>query len=253
MHLIIITFFFHVCCDLRGFIFAFKFLDLLDISIDIQSKAADQLSSLHMLAVDDNGTIFCDLALLRVWLLAFSALLKLHFFYCTRNNLLNELVCLAVSHFIVVCLTVGRENHIAFLWAGSILNGVPASDSLPIFDDMMLGCSVLHMDQTSCGGDLLGIEELRLRLIIVLFLKSVEEIMSCILWTLDFFHFFPDLFNVKIHDLVLIFDVKACATVAWPLNMPWLIFSCLRSFLLLLLNIDEFYIVIGTSKVNLRN
>ena len=44
--------------------------------------------------------------------------------------------------------------------------------------------------------------------------------MCGIFGTLDLLHLLPDLFNVEVHDLILILDVKARAGIATSLDMP---------------------------------
>jgi len=66
MNLFIIRFLLKIGSNFWSFIISIKFMDLIDIRIDVQSKAADQLCSLNMLTVYDNRAIFSDFALLRI-------------------------------------------------------------------------------------------------------------------------------------------------------------------------------------------
>jgi hypothetical protein len=44
--------------------------------------------------------------------------------------------------------------------------------------------------------------------------------MCGILGTLDLLHLLPDLLNVEVHDLILVLDIEARASIATSLDMP---------------------------------
>jgi len=127
-----------------------------------------------MLTVDDNRAVLCDLSLVRMRFFLLATLFQLNLLYCTRDDLLNKLMGFAVLHFIVVSLSFIREDHITLLWASCILDSVSSFDTLSIFDHMMLGRSIFHVNQTPGWRDFLSIEKIRLRLIIILFLECIE-------------------------------------------------------------------------------
>jgi hypothetical protein len=73
---------------------------------------------------------------------------------------------------------------------------------------MMFGGSVLHINQTSSGRNLSLIEHLRW-LVLILVLERIEQLVCCILGSLDLFHFFPDLLDVQVHHIILVLQVYA--------------------------------------------
>jgi hypothetical protein len=116
---------------------------------------------------------------------------------------------LLVPHLVVVGLPVVWEDDVALLRARGILNGVAASDAFSVLNHVMLGGRVLHRDQALSGRDLRLIEKLRRGLIVILVLKSLEELLRRVFGPLYFLHFLPNVFNVEVHDIILGLKVEA--------------------------------------------
>jgi len=231
-----------ICSHFRG-LFLFVILLFLSacIRIDIKSEAAYQLSPLYVLAVDYNRAILGDFALIGVRLFGFSSILELDFLYRTIDDLFHKLMSLPVFHLVVVSLAAVREDHIALLGAGSVLNGIAPSNTLPIFDDMVLSGRIFHLNKSASWRYLGGIEKLRFLLIVVFFLESIKEVMSRIFGSFYIFHLFPNLFNVKVHDVLFILHVKTGACIAQSLDMSWRV----------LLSSDRLLLLLGTTVVEL--
>jgi hypothetical protein len=166
-----------------------------------------------MLAVYFDRAIFSDLSLLWIRLLHLAPVFKFDLFDLASYYLLNKLMSFVIAHLLIVGLAIGRKNDIALFWAGCVLDVIAAGNALSVFNHMMLGRRILHVNQTPSWRDLLGVEELGLGLIIILLLEGVEKVVCRVLGSLDFLHLLPDLFNVQVHDLVLILHIEARTTV----------------------------------------
>lgn len=136
---------------------------------------------MHPLAVDDHGAVLSDPPLLRVRLLPFPALFKFDLLDVAVDYLLNKLMRLLVAHLIVVSLTIIRENDVALLRAGSVLNRVTTCDAFAVLYNVVLGSRIFHRDEAACGRDLSWVEKFRGSLVIVLILECLEELVSGIL------------------------------------------------------------------------
>ena len=69
----------------------------------------------------------------------------------------------------------------------------------------MLGGCIRHIEESKGGLYLLLIEVLRLiSLVIILLLEGTEKFLCSILRPYDLLHFFPDVLDVLIHDILLI-------------------------------------------------
>ena len=90
------------------------------------------------------------------------------------------------------------------------------------------------MNQSSGRRDLLCVKEFWLRLIVVFLLECIEEVMCCILGSLDLLHLLPDLLDVEVNDLILVLDIEARAGIAASLDMPGRKRTLLRDGFLLL-------------------
>lgn len=134
--------------------------------------------------------------------LQLALLFQLNFLNCGIDNLLHKLMGFAVFHFVVVYLSSIRQDHIRLLGASSILDLISTSDTLSVLYNMMLCGCVLHVNKTSCGRNLGLIKHLGR--LIKLVLENILQLLSCILRTLDIFHFFPNVLNVQVHHIVLI-------------------------------------------------
>jgi hypothetical protein len=136
-------------CDFRGLLFFLIGLIVFDlVRIDVQGEAANQLSSLYMLTIDDHGAILCDLALFGVRLLAFATFLQLNLLHLAIDDLFYKLMSLVVSHLVIVCLSLIGKNNVALLWASGILDSVATGYTFSVLDYMMLSCSILHVNET---------------------------------------------------------------------------------------------------------
>lgn len=208
---------------LRGlflFLLIVKILYLLRcISIDVEGKAPNQLGSLDMLAIDYDRAVLSNLALLGVGLLAFATFLKLDLFHGARDDLFNKLMGFSVPHLIVVGLPFVWKNDVALLWASSVLDGITAGDTFPILNHMMLGSRILHMNEPTCGRNLLCVEKFRLGLIVVFLLESVEKVMCGVLGSLNLLHLLPNVFNIQIHNFVLVLHIEPRACIALLLHV----------------------------------
>ena len=209
-----------------------------------------------MLAIDHDRAFIGNFALIGVRLLGLSALLQFNLLNCPWDNLLNELVGLTIFHLFIVRFSLIRQDNIALLWTSSILYGVAASYALSVLYHMMFRCGILHMNQSASWRNLLGIEKLRLWLIIIFVLEGIEKVLGSVLWSLKILHLLPDVLDIQVHYFFLVFCWDVLTWVADLLHVSGRIYYFLYSLLyglLLLLNIHNVWVVIRAAQVNLCN
>jgi len=153
-----------------------------------------------MFSVDSYRAFVGHLPLVRAGLLSLSPLLEFHLLNTGIDDLLNELMSVFVFKGIIVSLALVRQNDVALLGASRILNGISRSYPLLVLDHMMFRRGILHLDQAPCRGFTIAI--LRIWLIIIFVFKGLKQFIRCLSWPSNFLHFFPDILNFQVHNVL---------------------------------------------------
>lgn len=165
-------------------------------------------------SIDSHRAFVCHFSSIGVWLKPLaSGLLKLHSFDSRINDFCDQLMSVLIIELVIVGLSLMWEDHIWLLRAGCILDRISPSNPLPVLNNVVLCCSILHMNEPSGWRLNALIVVLRgFHGVRVLILESLEESIRCLLWATDFFHLLPYVFNVKVHHIFFWLQINACCT-----------------------------------------
>ena len=134
------------------------------------------------------------------WWLIFN----LNWFNLSIYNLVNEFINISRIHLVIINLAFIRLHYIAFLrWSGVLEWIFSSFNTFLGLNQVMLCSSILHRNESPCRWTFIHSTFLVkvstfLWFIIKLVLKLLEQLCWSYLGPTNSFHFFPNIFNVKI-------------------------------------------------------
>lgn len=180
-------------------------------------------------SIDSHRAFICHFSRIRVRLKPLATLFELHSFDSRIYNFGNHLMSILIIELIIVGLSIMWKNHIWLLRASCILNRISPSNPFPVLYNVVLCCSILHMNEPS--GWRLNALIIVLRgfyAVRVFILEGLEEFMRCLLWATYFFHLLPDVFNVKVHHIFFWLQINASCAIE-SLSLYWTTFTLNQS------------------------
>ena len=107
--------------------------------------------------------------------------------------------------FLVFYCTIIRLHDVAFVWTRGIRYLVLPiiSNSLSILYLVVLSGCILHWYQSPSRRAFCLVVQSRRLLVIEVILELLKQFMCCFLWSLQLFHFFPNVFNWKVKEFFL--------------------------------------------------